>query len=425
MLSQKTERLTPTPTVPERSLPPARTAALQPINHEWLREYEKQDNSIFKYYSVENEVDFLKKTDALPQAEREFYIEENVKRFLGEFVGKIPYTTIPYILHEDGLNYGGMHVMDSYRKAAEMGSAREKAETAGFGKIEQQFLENMQSGKSQAAVWISPPKIADYGFMFMLQPDKDGRVKEYIVRYDEKQEEVTESNRILHQINPDLTFHGADEFLLHPLFLDSSSFADNLPALLQTAGVSAGDIARSSRFETNVGNQLEDWIRNYTETVLEASAHNPVPQTRIDEAKSAMLAIYSFAERIRDESRAHEAGEVVSPAGVSRPLERDELAAVYATMQQNAPTITESGSCPAIQQHTNGLPGDRLSFISNSDMLQALTKGLPLENLNTNKTFPCPKCGYAIPSGEGRTSCPKCGITKEQYAKEKGGTTCD
>jgi hypothetical protein len=39
---------------------------------------------------------------------------------------------------------------------------------------------------------------------------------------------------------------------------------------------------------------------------------------------------------------------------------------------------------------------------------------------NAEKSFPCPRCHKAIPSGRGMTKCPYCGVTKEQY-----GAVCD
>ena len=39
---------------------------------------------------------------------------------------------------------------------------------------------------------------------------------------------------------------------------------------------------------------------------------------------------------------------------------------------------------------------------------------------NSERSFPCPECHKPIPSGEGITKCPHCGITKEEY-----GSRCD
>jgi hypothetical protein len=39
---------------------------------------------------------------------------------------------------------------------------------------------------------------------------------------------------------------------------------------------------------------------------------------------------------------------------------------------------------------------------------------------NAEKSFPCPRCHKAIPSGMGITKCPFCGVTKEE-----AGSTCD
>ena len=48
----------------------------------------------------------------------------------------------------------------------------------------------------------------------------------------------------------------------------------------------------------------------------------------------------------------------------------------------------------------------------------------PLAKETQSNSFPCPKCHQPIPSGEGRTQCPHCGVTKQQHAKEVG-QTCD
>ncbi len=66
------------------------------------------------------------------------------------------------------------------------------------------------------------------------------------------------------------------------------------------------------------------------------------------------------------------------------------------------------------------------SLISqHSTQARLLTNRSPLPDTETGKSsFPCPKCGGAIPSGEGRTQCPHCGVTKDQYAKETGNQTC-
>lgn len=421
MLPQET-RLTPPA---ERTIPPVRLpAVVKPLDSRWLSEYEERKDSIFRYYSVENEIGFLRKTEALPAAERQFYVDENVKRFLGEFVGKIPYTHIPYMIHPEGFSYGGMHVMDSYRKAAEMGQAREKAETAGFGAIEDRFRENLQSDSPQTAVWISPPKIADYGFVFILQPEENGRVKEYIVRYDERQEEVDVSNRILEQIRPGLRLRNANEFLAAPQFLDAKQFSENLPALLKTVGVNEREINRSAAFESAVDQQLGTWISTYTDLIIRASLSDPPPRDLVNQAKSLLLAIYSQAGRLKEETGYQDEGVLTARVAGARSLDESELAAAYLLMQQNAPKVERAGSCPVVQRY-DGFPGDAQSFISNADMLRALEKGETIEDLIRKKSFPCPQCGKPIPAGEGKVECPHCHITKDQYAAKIGGQKCD
>jgi predicted RNA-binding Zn-ribbon protein involved in translation (DUF1610 family) len=173
-----------------------------------------------------------------------------------------------------------------------------------------------------------------------------------------------------------------------------------------------------------VSDHLGSWIHAYTDAIIAASEQTPPPTELVDNAKSTLLAIYSYAERLKEET-ARPVGKVLTARVLNEgALDTNDLALAYLSMQQNAPTVTGGGSCPVVRR-SDGLPGDQPSFISNSDMLHALTQGQTLEDLTRHKTFPCPKCGYAIPSGEGKTSCPKCGITKEQYAKEIGGPSCD
>lgn len=69
--------------------------------------------------------------------------------------------------------------------------------------------------------------------------------------------------------------------------------------------------------------------------------------------------------------------------------------------------------------------GNVISLHSTQRRLLTNERGNPLSR-DTAQTdsFPCPKCQRPILSGEGRTSCPHCGITKEKYADEVGGPTC-
>lgn len=68
--------------------------------------------------------------------------------------------------------------------------------------------------------------------------------------------------------------------------------------------------------------------------------------------------------------------------------------------------------------------GSVISLHSTLRRLQTNEKGNPfLRDTTQTDSFPCPQCNHPIPSGEGRTSCPNCGLTKQKHA-EKTGVTC-
>lgn len=407
----------------QKNIPPR-----QEIDTSWLARYENRPDSIFKYYSIDNEAKFLKQRKEIPVEDKVYYLEENVKRFIGEFVGKVPYTTIPYTLKSDGFNYGGMHVMDTYREAARLGNNREKAETDGFGKIENEFLKHY-GGATPTAVWVSPPKIADYGFVFLLTPQENGRVKEYVLRYEEKRGEIKRSQEIANHIDPRAFFHfkSTDAFLKNPTFIYSSFPQDTLQGLLKTVGVSQAKINQSLRFEQEIDKRLSSWIKAYSAIMINLSETPDNTMTSLDQtqqAKAILLSIYSHAQRIRDEinTQPH-----MTPHEFIQPLSLEYMGRAFAHAQQNSPLVKGGGSCPVVESHNNTFPGDtQQNFLSNLDFINALYEKTPLETKSTGQktdSFPCPQCSRPIPSGEGRTSCPHCGLTKQKHA-EKTGTTC-
>ncbi|MBI4973656.1 hypothetical protein HZC27_03545 [Candidatus Roizmanbacteria bacterium] len=408
----------------QKNIPPR-----QEIDTSWLARYENRSDSIFKYYSIDNEVKFLKQRKEVPTEDKIYYLEENVKRFIGEFVGKVPYTTVPYTINPDGFDYGGMHVMDTYRKAAQLGEDREKAETDGFGRIESEFIKHYK-GISPTAVWISPPKIADYGFVFLLTPQGNGNVKEYVLRYEEKRGELIRSKEIASNIDPHTFFDikSTNEFLHTPTFIYSSSPQDSLQALLKTVGVSQAKINQSLRFEREIDKRLSSWIRAYSTIMINLSETPDNTAAYLDktqQAKAILLSVYSHAQRIRDEINTHSYGS----HDFIQPLPLEYLSRAFAHVQQNSPLVQGGGSCPVVESHNNTFPGDtQQRFLSNMDFFNALYKNTPLETKVTSEnekasSFPCPQCNRPIPSGEGRTSCPHCGLTKQKHA-EKTGTTC-
>ncbi len=390
---------------------PSRFNAKQESN--WLSNYEKRFDSIFRYYSLENEVDFLKKAEELPLSKKEYYVQENVRRFLGEFVGKVPYTTIPYEINRYGFSYAGLPVMDSYRTAARLGGEREKAEIDGFEQIEQKFRKN---DEDTSAFWISPPKTADYGFIFVLEKDSGGKVKEYVLRYAEKKDEVKKSAELFSRISPDTPLpENTDSYLRSPLFGKQKNRQENLDAVMRIIGIDEERIASSHMFEQSIDSKLGIWIHKYSEIVCSLSRLNPrsfLYEQGLIEAKKILLSIYQKAEEIKEEQTAQP--YVGTYSCKEELLGQETLYERVIILQNNTSSLpkTLGGSCPSIRED-NSLDNN---FLSNSDMLKSLTEGVTPEQLVKKKgkdflNCTCPFCNKKVVAkiAEGTITCPDCG----------------
>jgi hypothetical protein len=85
-----------------------------------------------------------------------------------------------------------------------------------------------------------------------------------------------------------------------------------------------------------------------------------------------------------------------------------------------------SGGCGGSVVHKSDLldfksPVEKMLRVSNlsSDYRQQI------QTENTEETFPCPNCEKPIPKGKGITTCPHCGMTKEEFARIKQQPKCD
>ncbi len=391
----------------------------------WLTQYEEREGSIFKYYNVQNEIAFIKNVQTLPPNKKEFYLEENIKRFLGEFVGKIPYSTIPYELDVAGFSYAGMHVGESYKKAAAMGGERERAEVQGFDEIENTYkwVRSQKRPLLPTGVWISPPKIADYGFVFVFAPDAHGTIREYILRYPEKMGELKMSTKIFNALSPtSAPPQSANEFITQPLFdMSGNTSAPHLHTVMKTMGISPSEIQESHQFETKINSTLASWIHSYSSLIASLASYDPSSpyyDLGVQEAKKLLLTIYQKAEEIKNNRDSHE-----NSFYQDIPLSNDELHYAVGALQTTTdlPT-TDEGSCPVTTTNSsssNMFERKRL-FRDNLSILINLTRGIPINSTIESDTFDCPKCGYKIPSGKGYDYCPSCNITSAQYAQETG-----
>lgn len=390
----------------------------------WLKDYKKTPGSIFKYYSVKNEFDFLKSAAEMTPEKQEFYIQENVVRYLGEFVGKIPYTTIRYDMDAQGFTYAGMHMMDSYRKAAEMTRrSREYAEVVGFQLIEDAFGNKAgEPNPPTTAKWISPPKDWDYGFEFIFKKGKDGKIVEYILRYPEKRGELIKSNELLHLERPNAQkLLRADDFLLDPLFnADQQKTNNDLDAVLKAIGIDEQKIAQSHYFEQQIEKVLGSWISEYAKRIvgLSKKAKSDVDyEWSIEQAEILLLSIYQQAQEIMSLYPFHNSSPVIAHAFEhSDNVFSQELLGLHALQLKQQKNLPQSlgGSCPAIEDVQSLDPATR--FVSNHDIVTALKNGKKLEEIlngdsNEKKLLKCtcPGCKHVVVAviENGTITCPR------------------
>lgn len=374
---------------------------------------QSKEQSIFDFYSVPNEIRFIQELTNLPEEEKVFYVKENVLRFLGEFVGQVPYAKISYLLKDHGLEFAGIRTAPVYEKSALMtdGLNREADEWVGY-----RIIENVLLDKAPGATWISPPEDANYGLVFHFQKNPHtNQVNEYILRYTESQGEVSVSQRVLNVLQPNLTFINTSAFLRNPL---SSSQPDmDLKLLLTHLGIDSDEIERSKLFEKEIKKSLGSSIENgYFRAISEGN---------VEAAKELLIAYYNWATKIKQELDS-------LPMYLFKDIYMRPISAMNGETQHKLAyfasqkaVVMGGGSCP-VTRAGNSTP------FSSWNIYQNLRLGLSVEDTlnqqtclqcqseSSSKHFHCPGCGGSIESGRGIETCPHCDLNKDDYAKQTG-----
>ena len=392
---------------------------------QWLAEYKKSPGSIFKYYSVKNELDFLNQTKELTPEGQKFLINKNVETYLAEFVGKIPYKTIHYETDGDGFTFAGIHMTDSYKKAAELSKRnREYAEGVGFQLIEDELTNKQKKiNPPTVAYWTSPPKDWNYGFCFIFKKNSDGRVIEYILRYPEKKGELTKSNDLLQVLDPYMhELNDADDFLLTPIFGHENTKSNkDLDMIMRSMGIDDRKIEQSHYFEEQIQQSLGSWIDEYSKRVIALSHKNKSDDDyirQLEHAEILLLSIYQQAEEIKNLFPYQHSSPVLAQA-LKNPdnhfsQERFSTQIAVLEREKNLPQ-SAGGSCPTAGEPENVL--DPARFISNDKIIKALKNGNSINGILNERTIvrcTCPECGHVVDAviENGTISCPP---------KEKGG----
>lgn len=380
----------------------------QTVQNEHLSQHElpaTRKESIFSYYDVSNEINFIKGIqETVPLRDRRYIVRENVNRFLGEFAGKVPYTTIAYTRTDQGLSYAGIDLMDSYRKTAHLSGvgSREEDELIGYEKI----AATMAAGAT-SATWISPPKIADYGFVFHFQRDPESNhIREYILRYDEQQGELGTSASIQNEVAPDRVFDIDTEYLHNPHIGFGGEL--DIAQVMKGVGICDKEIQSSQMFEKHVRAELSGWVNWYSDAI------------EAGEKETAELLLTAIFNRALDIKKAIGERPNIASSVVARLASYDDRQdrVLLSYYSKEKAEVIGGGSCPAVKNKWNGDPLAPASIADRLGMGTSINKILD----EANEHFTCPECEYQA-TGPVGNECPNCHLTKEDFALQ-GGTVC-
>jgi len=347
-------------------------------------------HDIFKYYNVPNEIKFINRQE-ISREISEFYVKENVYRFLEEFAGQVPYTPpLSFIMKDESLTYAGINLTDSYRSTSQNGQ-RERDDYVGYLKVQKALADGAES-----VAWISPPKTHNYGFVyyFTRNPHDPSKIREHILRYDEQRGDLSVSRSIRKKMLKtdidDPRFRTDSDFLQRPINPHPNT---DLSAVMAAAGIDERQIQLSHHFVERVRAQLDPWVNLYSDAVHLGD---------VEVAEKLLQAIYNIAYDMHVNHTHADRLDRTSP-----PIDYEAIK-YFSTQKRAVPT----GSCPVSQNNWT----NPLSFTNIIDSL--LNKGTTINGINSEaQHFICPKCDFHATGPVGNV-CPGCNLTKEDYVKE-------
>jgi hypothetical protein len=232
--------------------------------------------SIYESYNAFNEVKYLQnELSSLSEEERAYYLRENILSYIEEFAGEIRIKKIKGIITESGrMDILGSDIAEMCRKTSrEKGSdSREAMEGAGIEKILQGILEG-----NNRAVWVSPPKVAAYGFALTFMVDdydpvlKGRPFRELLLRYPEEMDSIETSRTVYRQLTDRVGIEAADsnqfrdyaDFLAHPLIYQYDQGYEDMDSLYEFLDISPADIQYSEEFRKQVFPEIRPYFDEY------------------------------------------------------------------------------------------------------------------------------------------------------------------
>ncbi|CAN5151354.1 hypothetical protein BH09PAT2_BH09PAT2_00870 [soil metagenome] len=253
-------------------------------NNEYKKDAELRQ-SIFESYDPFNEAERLQKLSHLSPELQQYYISENLLSYFEEFAAEIRIKKLSGVIKIDGaIEMLGTNVTEMYKHSAQLAGqgSREDKEGRGLDMIASGIL----AGNNRA-LWVSPPKVADYGFVFTIVADDydeqlGGRpFRELLLRYDEPIDSINESKGIYQTLKEksgndsphSSTFSSADDFLEHPLLYSHNTYED-LNDLYELLHISDQDAEKSEVFRKELRPYIEPMMAEYTNIVRHMSAYD-------------------------------------------------------------------------------------------------------------------------------------------------------
>ena len=373
---------------------------------------EKKEASIFDYYSVKNEVIFLRRQidQGVDIDSLSGYTKNNIYRFLEEFVAKEKNTKINYSLKNGRIHYDGIidPISDNYQKRAEAAgkNSREEAEYQGFKSIEQTFAKN----EANMAFWLSPPSFdvdgfGDYGFLFVFLKNPHGQINEYVIRYENEDRKFTKSFEIYSRYfsiarskNSQIEFTDEKSFLKDPLFASVKNPLDFIPKGKEISIIESSPL-------------LNKLTEEYSNEVINLAVNNG----DIKSAQEILKTIYNLAGDLLSEKTNN---ENVSWLKINNaqdiPIE-DQVRTAYAYYSKKEAKVIGGGSCPASEQDNqhpfSGSPIDKI-IKNNQGIVDNKTATNITSNKNSESTLKC-ECPFCHKQVEAvikneTITCPEC-----------------
>ncbi len=250
-----------------------------------LSENTEERQSIFESYDPLHDAERLQKLSHLSPELQRYYIKENLLSYFEEFAAEIRVKKLAGVIRDTGeMEILGTNVTEMYNHSAQLAGAgsREDKERKGLDLISKGMLQ----GCNRIA-WTSPPKGADYGFVFVFITDEyDGNsgwrpFRELLLRYDEPLGSIERSKNIYQSINNDRgqattdveNFVTPDDFLEQPIMYHTTDFSD-LHNIYQMLNISDQDIEKSEVFRQRLEPYITPMMDEYTTLLRYLSSHD-------------------------------------------------------------------------------------------------------------------------------------------------------